>query len=223
MNIIEQLISLVAVHRCVSCGSEGAVICNSCIHSSLKPVPSRCYRCHAVTRQSQTCRSCRASTQISHVWIAAEYQDIAKKVLHKLKFERAKASAKTIAEIIDHSLPHLPANLIVCHIPTANKRVRIRGYDQAQLIARHLANAHKWEHKTLLIRTGKSRQVGAGRKERFKHLEQALNLRSGSKVSGMHVLLIDDVTTTGATIEAATKLLKNAGAKTVDVAVFAQP
>ena len=223
MNIIEQLISLIAVHRCVSCGVEGAIICDSCTHSSLKAVPSRCYRCHAVTKQSQTCRSCKASTQISHVWIAAEYQDIAKKAVYKLKFDRAKAVSKTIAEIIDSSLPRLPADLIICHIPTANKRVRMRGYDQAQLIARHLATIRKWQHQTLLIRTGKSRQVGAGRKERFRHLEQALRIRNDSKLSGKHILLVDDVTTTGATIEAATKILKKAGAKTVDVAVFAQP
>ncbi|HYF97097.1 MAG TPA: phosphoribosyltransferase family protein, partial [Patescibacteria group bacterium] len=149
--------------------------------------------------------------------------DIAKKALHKLKFNRAKASAKTIAEIIDSSLPDLPDDLMVCHIPTANKRVRMRGYDQAQLIAKHLSKIRRWERQTLLARTGKSRQVGAGRRERFKHLEQALRIRNNLELSGKHVLLIDDVTTTGATIEAAAKLLKNAGVKTVDVAVFAQP
>jgi ComF family protein len=161
--------------------------------------------------------------KLNHVWIAAQYRDAAKEIIYKLKFGRAKAGAKTVAGIIGSNLPDLPPGIIVSHIPTANNRVRLRGYDQAQLIARGLSEQRGWQHESLLIRTGKSRQVGAGRKERFKHLEKALKTGMKADISGKHILLIDDITTTGATIEAAAKILKNNGAKTVDVAVFAQP
>lgn len=223
MNIFELSIGLIAPHRCLICRDEGKILCDGCTVSSIKPLPSRCYRCHGVTKQSSVCISCRNSVKINHVWVAAEYEDTVKKLLYKLKFDRAKSGSIAIAEIISDSLPNLPKDVIISHIPTANNRVRVRGYDQAELIARELSRIKGWKRQSLLVRTGKSRQVGAGRKERFAHLEQALKIRKSANIIGKHILLVDDVTTTGATIESAAKILKNSGAKTIDIAVFAQP
>lgn len=214
--------ALIAPLRCVNCGQDGTILCFGC-ENLLKSVPSRCYRCHKVSRQSRVCPGCRSSVQISHVWIANEYDDLAKKLIYKLKFDRAKDVSKKIAEIMTISLPALPADTLITHIPTANNRVRIRGYDQSALIAKNLAKFLNLQHQTVLYRTGKSRQVGSGRKERFVHLQQALHFRPKADISDRHILLVDDITTTGATIEAAAKILKDNGAKTIDAAVFAQP
>lgn len=223
MKLIENAIALVAPHRCVVCALEGELLCFACQQTNLIPVPSRCYRCHGLTRQHSVCRSCRSSVKINHAWVATQYEAVAKELLYKLKFARARAGAVAIARVIDSSLPDLPPEVIVCHIPTANHRVRTRGYDQAEEIAKSLCRLKGWKRKNLLVRTGRSRQVGSSRKERFKHLEKALMIRKNVDLKGEHVLLIDDVTTTGATIEAASKIIKSAGAKTVDAAVFAQP
>ncbi|HEX5797608.1 MAG TPA: phosphoribosyltransferase family protein [Candidatus Saccharimonadales bacterium] len=223
MNFTERLIALIAPHRCVSCGLAGRLICQSCIAGSFKSVPSRCYRCHRLTRQNAVCKSCRSSVNIGHVWVGTSYETTAKEVIYRLKFKRAKAGAEVIAEVIDDTLPRLPDDLVVSHIPTASSRIRVRGYDQGELIARHLSKRRLWKYEPILIRIGRSRQVGSARRERFKHLQKALELRRNVDVSGKHVLLIDDVTTTGATIETAAKLLKTAAAKKIDVAVFAQP
>lgn len=123
---------------------------------------------------------------------------------------------------IDQTLPDLPRDTIICHIPTARDRVRIRGYDQAEEIAKSLAKIRGYKHKTLLYRIGKSRQVGSGRKDRFKQLEGAFKLRDIS-LEDTNILLVDDISTTGATVEEAAKTLRKSGAKTIDAAVFAQP
>lgn len=191
--------------------------------TTLLPIPSRCYRCHAITKQHSVCKSCKSSVKISHVWVATRYETAAKELLHRFKFERAKAGAISIAAAMDPCIPALPDQVLVCHIPTANSRVRFRGYDQAEEIAKELCRLRGWRRRTIFFRTGSTRQVGAGRKERFDHLEQALRLRKNADIFGKHILLLDDVTTTGATIEAGAKILKQNGAKTVDVAVFAQP
>lgn len=223
MDIIEKIINLVAPHRCIICGIPGELICSACRTMYLEAVPSRCYRCHKLTRQSSVCVSCRSSVKLAHVWVAVEYEGVSKELLHKLKFERAKAGSEAIAEILSEILPALPPEVIITHVPTAGNRVRQRGYDQSRLIAGNISVRRKWRRQTLIIRKGSSRQVGASRKERFKHLEKALAIKKNVDIRGKHILLIDDVTTTGATIEAAAKVLKDAGAKTVDAAVFAQP
>lgn len=217
---MEKLVSWIAPHNCVVCDVEGSLLCEGCLNAELTEVLGRCYRCHEVSPVQSVCPSCRRLVSLRHVWVASDYDEVAKKLIYKLKFERATAAARPIAEKISQILPNLPDNTVVCHIPTAASRVRIRGYDQAAEIAKCLAESKGYAHKTLLNRTGKTRQVGTGRVDRFKQLENAFTVRPFQDLT--NILLIDDITTTGATIEAAGKILRKAGAKTIDVAVFAQ-
>ena len=146
-----------------------------------------------------------------------------KRASWRLKFERASAAASPMAAAIIQTLPDLPPDTIVSFVPTANSRVRLRGYDQAKLIAENIAKQKCWQQQTLLMRTGNARQVGASRADRFKQIESSLAAIKLNKIKKAHILLIDDVTTTGATLEAAAAVLKSAGAYNINAAVFAQP
>ncbi len=77
-------------------------------------------------------------------------------------------------------------------------------------------------HVPALARLGQHRQVGARRQERLISLDGAFRARAEYLIKDSHVLLVDDVLTTGATLEAAAKALKASGAKTVDAVVFAR-
>lgn len=197
-------------------------MCGACRASLLTSLPSRCYSCHKATVQSRSCQDCRKRSGISHVWVAAEYQGIIKDLVYAMKFGRAKYATRVAAELIGLCLPILPKDIVVTHVPTAHSRVRVRGYDQAHLMAKALAGRRKWIHETALDRHGTLRQVGAGREQRLSQLKTAFSLHRGRNVKDKHVLLLDDVVTTGATVEAATKVLKSRGARIVDVAVLAQ-
>jgi competence protein ComFC len=223
MNIVENFISLIAPHKCIVCGLEGDTLCQPCLITSLAPPPSRCYRCHSTSIQSSVCQICRKTVKLQHVWVASDYQDTAKELIRRLKFERASAAAIPVASAIIQALPDLPPDTVVSYVPTANNRVRLRGYDQAKLIAENIARQRNWQHQSLLMRTGSTRQVGAGRVERFKQIEASLIAIKISKIKQARILLIDDVTTTGATLEAAAAILKSSGAHSIDAAVFAQP
>jgi ComF family protein len=113
-------------------------------------------------------------------------------------------------------------NAVVVHIPTATTRVRTRGYDQAKLIARQGARHARLPRASLLLRLGQQRQVGLKREQRLSQLENAYRIRNEHRVRGAHIVLVDDVATTGATLEAAAKALKAAGAKRIEAVVFAQ-
>jgi predicted amidophosphoribosyltransferase len=74
----------------------------------------------------------------------------------------------------------------------------------------------------LLTRLGQKQQRGMSRRDRLKQLESAFAPASQGKIRGAHLVLVDDVITTGATLEAAARILKAAGAKRVSAVVFAQ-
>lgn len=146
-------------------------------------------------------------------------------MLQAFKFEHKRGASADIARCLDLLLPKLDPTTIVVYLPTANVRVRERGFDQAKLIAQNIAHARGILYAPLLQRVHDSRQVGFGRKDRFISARQAFKLKNGSGsalVRGSTVLLVDDVITTGASLEAAASILRKHGAKHVSAVVFAQ-
>jgi ComF family protein len=145
---------------------------------------------------------------------------VAKDLVHRLKFERARAAAKIMADRVAVTLS-ADADLLISHLPTANSRVRQRGYDQAQLIAKRLGKRTGLPYSVLLARQDFSRQLGQTRQMRFKQMQTAFRPVRAGEVEGRRILLVDDVLTTGASLEAAARALRVAGAKRVSAAVFA--
>lgn len=212
------MLGVIAPHECVGCLAEGALLCANC-RTGLAPVLSSCYRCQAITDDFRTCTHCRAAP-LKAVAVVTTYTDIAKDLVWRLKFERARAAAGDIAQSMH--LPAHTAETLLVHIPTATNRVRQRGYDQARLIAHHLACRYALQTAPALARLGQQRQVGMKRQTRQQQLQQAFCVPRPASVAGKHIILIDDVLTTGATLEAAAAALKQAGARRVDAAVFAR-
>lgn len=222
MNLIEMAVSLLAPHACLACRREGLPVCTACAEQCFEAPLSRCYRCAAPSERSATCRTCSGGTPLGHVWVAASYAGAAKETIGLLKFQRAKAAACVIADCLDRRLPPLPAGAIVSAVPTANSRVRLRGYDQARLIASGLAKKRGLMYQDALWRVKTTRQVGANRSDRFRYLENAFTVRKPKRLAGRHILLIDDVLTTGATLESAARELHRHGVGRIDAAVFAR-
>jgi len=106
-------------------------------------------------------------------------------------------------------------------IPTASsRRIRQRGFDHTKLLAQQLGQILKLDVRTSLRRIGQSQQVGTKSAQRIKQAEGMFQV-AGS-VTDQKIILVDDVTTTGATLEEAARVLKRAGAKQVGAVVFAQ-
>ena len=219
--MLEKLINIVAPHHCIGCGAEGSLLCAWCIPDACQLLPERCYRCQRQTRDSRVCPDCRRTSNLRHVWVRCEYDGLPKQLVHALKFERAKSAAVPVAQLLRESLPYLPPETMITWVPTATRRYRERGYDQAALIAKALAAELNLRTAPLLARLGQTRQVGAKREQRLQQLQSAFRIRNNHLLAGHSVLLIDDIVTTGATLEAAARILKENGAKSVDAAVFA--
>jgi ComF family protein len=152
--------------------------------------------------------------------MATVYGGVTKDLIWKLKFHHARAAVEPMATLMSDRFIFDDTGILV-PIPTATSRVRQRGYDQAELLCRAVANRTSLPYRKLLQRHGQSRQVGTTKVERTKHVTNAFRVPTAQSVAGKHVVLVDDVLTTGATLESAARALKRAGAKRVDAIVFA--
>lgn len=222
MPLLESFITLLAPHTCVLCETEGEPLCVVCRQLELPPVPSRCYSCQQVTQDYAVCQTCRRNTALRHVWVKTIYDDTTSKVLMSFKFERARAAYRPIAMAMAETLPLLPPDTLLIAMPTATSHIRQRGYDHARLITRHLGSLGGYVWVSPVVRTGQAHQFGASRQERLEQLSSAFHVVDPETVRNKRVLIVDDVLTTGASLETLAKALKDAGAKQVDAVVFAQ-
>jgi ComF family protein len=219
MSLIEELVNVIAPHECVLCSTEGDLLCPNCSVALLE-VPGRCYRCQRPSEGFRTCARCRKQTPLYSVRPATVYEGAAKVLLGRLKFERAKAAANTVARILAERCD-FPAEGVITYIPTANARVRMRGYDQAAVIARSLARQTGLSCVPLLARVGHQRQLGKQREVRKQQMHDAFRPIHAASLQKAQIILIDDVLTTGATCEAAARVLHEVGAARVQACVFA--
>jgi ComF family protein len=139
-----------------------------------------------------------------------------------MKFSRARAAANIVGQLTVEALPYLQAEYVVVPVPTAAKRVRQRGYDHAALIARELARHEGLTMHMLLKRLGNARQVGASREVRLTQLQGAFYVPRPERVHGKDILLVDDILTTGGSVEQAARALRQAGARSVAAVIFAK-
>lgn len=221
MNPIDRFLSFFAPYNCVGCGTEGAVLCSECLEA-IPQLPSLCYACGKATKSGMPCGACAKKMQPQHVWMYAAYKDVAKEVLHSYKFDEQRGAATPIASAMEQTLPYFAEPPLVTFVPTASSHRRLRGFDHAELLAKEIAKARKWHHVRLLHRSGRVRQLGATRVTRKQQLKGIFSPASSLDITGKHILLVDDVVTTGATIEACTMVLKNMGAARVDAVLFAR-
>lgn len=220
MPLLDTLISLVAPSQCLACGNEGPLLCLRCATYGLPWLPSQCFKCKKPSTGSAVCLVCAAQCPLRYVWARTTYQGAAKQLIHDYKFTRAQFAAPTIAAFMAEALPRLPRNTCLVPIPTATSRYRARGYDHAYLLAKALASQTGLSFCPILTRLGQTRQVGASKTERHTQLQAAFRITKGHTRTPP-MLLVDDVVTTGASLEAAARALQTAGSKAIDAIAFA--
>jgi ComF family protein len=184
--------------RCAGCEAPGAPICRTC-------------RFALVSRARPEAPD--------DVVVAAPFSGRVRDVLLGFKYRNRRAVAGHLAGLLVNRLVAAGRPVdIVTWAPTSRRRRRERGFDQAELVARHVARQLGVPARRLLERTdADGPQTGRDRRARL----HAPMFRAHPHVPRARILLIDDVVTTGATLRAATAELEQAGAIGVVAAAFA--
>lgn len=215
--MLDDLIGYIAPHYCCGCGKTGTLLCHDCKYNIIHESASGCIVC-ARPSLLGICSKCK--TTYDKAWYLGNRQGVLEKLVDVYKFERAIRSSTELASLFDMALPVFPSNTVVVPVPTIASHIRIRGYDHALLLAQHFAKRRKLPLQPLVKRKTNTVQHELNRKQRFKAASRAFECSSASP--DVPYLVIDDITTTGATLQYVAEALKQAGAKTVWVAVVAR-
>ena len=156
------------------------------------------------------------------VWVCGVYQGLLKQLIHSYKFLHKRDASKDLVRIMDAALPAIHPDTIVVNVPTASSRVRERGFDHGALLAKAFAYKRGLLYLPCLARSGQARQLGLSRVDRLQNINGLVHIKSGQRTKGANFVIIDDVVTTGASINEAAKILKRSGAVSVNAATIAQ-
>jgi ComF family protein len=203
-------------------------ICESCF-ASIEPISQPfckcCGRPFQIAPQVQSapelCRLCRANFYaFERARSFALYNSALAGAILLLKYEQVTGLgdwfAERLAGLARTSATDIPVDLVV-PVPLHPDRRRERGYNQAELIARPLARRLRLKLDVrLLVRTRpRPPRLVLSRNEHWQSVRGAYATRQGARVDKLRILLVDDVLTTGATLDACSRALKKAGAATV--------
>jgi ComF family protein len=211
--------------RCAACGDPapgaGPPFCATCAEA-IDPVPPGCRRC-GLPGPDPVCGGCYAAPPaFAGVQAGGLYGGPLADAVQALKYGGRPAVARPLGAWLAARVA-LPPEAVLVPVPLARRRRIARGYDQAALLAGHLARASGRPRLLGALRRLRETppQVGRTRAERARNVAGAF-AAGPRRVDGLDLVLVDDVVTTGATADAAAAALRAAGARSVTVVALAR-
>jgi ComF family protein len=229
-QILQQALDLLFPTRCAACQHSGAILCPACI-AAIRPLsPPYCRHCNTPLDASGICKNCRyAPLRLSGLRVASKYEGTLRASIHALKYAGNRRVAEPLGSLLAQAyrIYGLRADMIV-PVPLHSERIQQRGYNQAFLLAQMCSRCTNVPLNSSLVRRTRptSSQVHLGMRERQSNVAGAFSCPptiTNGALRGRSILLIDDVCTTGATLEACAAPLFAAGAQAVWGLVLARP
>lgn len=211
--------------ECLGCGKEKEWFCHDCFQKLEFLARQSCPFCGSENLFGRTCESCSKSHSLDGIFAAGNYgQKNLSLLIRHLKYSLASDLAGVLGEFLAIALKNWQKengrslfikNSFFLPIPLHSKRKKWRGFNQSELIADRLAEEFGWKKISGLERIKNSRpQAKTKETERKKNIKDCFRF-ADQRLDGKKIILIDDVATSGATLEEASRALKNAGAESV--------
>lgn len=212
---------------CVGCGQEGGWICKKCSGATIKLKTFYCPNCKTITPNGQYCSACTSKYRLTGILIAAHYKHgPLREAIHAYKYEGIKELKIYLSNVLLKRLKgRFPrGKKVIIPIPLHKKREAIRGFNQAEELSKTISEKLNIPLKTNVIKRVKETkpQMELRKKKRAKNIKKAFKLIKSTGLKNKTILLVDDITTTGLTLNEAAKVLRKAGAREIWGVVIAQ-
>ena len=238
MRFLEILERAFTVRKCIFCDEvidyeRKEPICDECVPSWLASLDIMCNTCgfdsEFCTCLPQKIREINNSLSAWGVFYTPELQTPANRVVYMLKREHNKDVIKFCADIIHNRILKLCAkhgikysDFVITYPPRRSYSVVLYGFDHARLLARELARKMGLELIECFDNVGKKEQKRLTKSSRLSNAAESYVLLKNVDVKGKSIFIVDDVMTTGATLNICSNLLRFAGAKSIIPVTFAK-
>ncbi len=218
------------IDRCLFCETPNRQqeICAAC-QKEIEAYASwpHCQHCGRFFSAGQTgiiCEECRKNPgSLEQIRSVLPYQDLARQIVNNLKYRQNRRLVEPMADYLSRIIqPESSHFQMIIPVPMFAGKLKKRGFNQAALLAEAVSArlGLPWNEGLKKLRDTHS-QAGLGKQERLSNLQGSLSVESLLELAGCNVLLIDDVLTTGSTLEACSQVLQQNGAAEVWGLVFA--
>jgi ComF family protein len=205
--------------KCLGCGEEGELICHRCLNTLPRILPPICPKCGKPQPGGILCSACvNRHTGLEGIRSPFKFEGIIREAVHQFKYKNLRSLAGPLSLILQDYLQYNPLPFeILVPVPLHPRRLRERGYNQSGLLAdllgksiNHLVVDNCLSRQKYVLPQAQTKSVA----ERRYNVNKAFVCRN-SALKDKKVLLIDDVSTSGATLDACAAALKENGALSV--------
>ncbi|QQS44484.1 ComF family protein [Candidatus Roizmanbacteria bacterium] len=224
------LLDLLFPKYCIGCAKLGRILCDTC-RKEIKPsVLDVCPYCYRNSPGGKTHERCQKRNGLDGAISIVRYNAIAKKIVKNIKYRLAYDTFNQIVELFpDHwwrteIFQRLPREeVLIQPIPLHSARLKLRGFNQAEIVARHLSKETGISITDCLKRIKNTLPQAkiATRKEREGNIKGAFAVTNEDLIRGKTIILVDDIFTSASTAKEATTALKKRGAAKVFLYAFA--
>ena len=223
--------------KCLGCASllrEEALsyVCAQCLKKIPLAAGFACAFCNSPVRAGKTCPYCVRNHSLDHLLVTSSYENpLVEKIVKTLKYRFVASLAEDMAGLMARYLKKKAAwlvdtkGIIVVPVPLHYSRLNWRGFNQAEIIGSNIAKSFDWQLATDAIKRICNQKPQADmpdRLSRIKNMHKAFKCTSSDSLINKAILLIDDVSATGSTLNDCARALKDAGARQVIGFVFAR-
>jgi ComF family protein len=220
-KIIKEIEELFFPVACVNCGRGGDWLCKNCKQRINFVASNTCYKC-GVPSENNICSKCK--NNLDGIFILGDYKnEVLKKVIWEYKYNFIKDLSRVLVSLfVEKYDKDLSQDYFLTAVPISRKRFRFRGFNQADLIAREISSRCGIEYldKALTRVRNTQNQMELSKIRRMDNVSNAFS--SDASAEGEKIYLVDDVVTTGSTLEECARALKDEGAKEVWGVVLAR-
>ena len=217
--------------ECLSCNRDGRWICKKCLRKIYIRTIDNCPACKKESIYGKTHEWCIRKTQLDGMIVAVSFKDrILQDAVHKLKYSYIKDLSTPLSEILARKiieldtkddLPNLVSlliseNPIIIPVPLHKKRLRKRDFNQAELLSRKISTKFNLEHQSGILKRVKYTKPQTELKKNERKINVSgvfeVDIEWKSKLKNTKIILVDDVATTGSTLNDSARALKECGA-----------
>jgi len=213
------VIDLFFPRSCVGCGRVGDFICVRCSKKLSRLLPPICQRCGRPESSGMYCRGCWGThNHIHEIRSVFVFEGIIRTAVHEFKYRNLRSIAASLSKYMaDYFVEHELAADVLLPVPMHAGRLKKRGYNQSELLAGQISATISVPVRGDLIKRVRDNKPQARTscvEERWSNMRDAFTCVS-NEVSGKDIIIIDDVCTSGATLEACAVALKSKGANKI--------